>query len=100
MEEETPLWSSGSNPTGDNIFFCNTDATDRPSFFLHDGTPLKPSHVAECCARPWSGLLTPRFGLATDAATARVDDVTIQRLGRWTSAAFNDYVRAQRPGTE
>ena len=38
-----------------------------------------------------------RIGLATTAAEAGIDDVTIQRLGRWQSAAFNGYVRSRRP---
>ena len=38
-----------------------------------------------------------RIGLATSACEASVADDTIQRLGRWTSGAFNGHVRCQRP---
>ena len=38
-----------------------------------------------------------RIGIATSACAAGADDSVIQRLGRWTSGAYNGYVRSSRP---
>ena len=78
-------------------------ATDRPLFILHGGSPLTPSHlnrVLRTVLGEGYSSHSLRIGLATAAAESGVDDVTIQRLGRWRSGAFNGYVRARRPDVD
>ena len=37
-----------------------------------------------------------RIGLVTTAAASGVPDNVLQQLGRWSSSAYNGYVRGQR----
>ena len=78
-------------------------AAGRPLFILQDGRPLSPSHlirVLRTVLGAGHSSHSPRIELATAAAEAGVEDATIQRRGRWTSAAFQGYIRSQRPDAD
>ena len=71
-----------------------------PLFLLWDGTTLtRPVLNAALRAALGPGFSSHslRIGLATSAFEVGVEDDVIQRLGRWSSGAFNGYIRSQRP---
>ena len=84
------LQARGSNPS--------------PLFHWQDGTPLCKSKFVENvrAALAKAGLPAAdyvghsfRIGAATTAATAGVEDSTIQTLGRWQSSSYLLYIRLE-----
>ena len=71
-----------------------------PLFVMQDGTPLSRRHLnstLRAVLGPGFSSHSLRIGIATSACEAGVDDSVIRRLGRWSSEAFDGYVRCQRP---
>ena len=73
-----------------------------PLFRLEDGTPLLKNYVVSRVREALHSLgydqscyagHSFRIGAATTAAAVGIEDSTIQALGRWSSAAFQTYIR-------
>ena len=74
--------------------------SDGALLVLQDGCPLtRPhlNHILRTALGVGFSSHSLRIGIATSACTAGVDDHVIRRLGRWSSEAFDGYIRSQRP---
>ena len=75
-----------------------------PLFQWQDGTPLTKSKFVENVRAALTRVGLPasdfaghsfRIGAATTAATAGIEDSTIQTLGRWQSSSYLLYIRLE-----
>ena len=98
-----PATGTSTCPVRAMTYFCQArDATltsDQPLFVLERGAPLTRHRLNEIIRHssgPGFSSHSLRIGLATTAAAAGVPDDVLQQLGRWTSGAYDGYVRGPR----
>ena len=87
------------------VYLVSRDKKAGPLFAFQDGKPLTKQrfvaavrdalHQAGVNAESYAGH-SFRIGAATTSASRRLEDSTIQTLGRWRSLAYLEYIRIPR----